>query len=74
MIGRPYRGGFLKTFLDGSVDRVIYRDYIVNRCFFIYRSLAFGRFTEIRCLVPLVLDSREMTRSVATNMADSKQW
>ena len=36
-IGRPYReiwGGFFKTFLEGSVDRVIYRDYIVNRRFF----------------------------------------
>ena len=43
---QPYRGislGFLKTFLEGSVDRVIYRDYIVNRCFFIYRSLACER-------------------------------
>ena len=33
-------GDFLKTFLEGSVDRVIYRDYIVNRRFFIYCSLA----------------------------------
>ena len=37
-IGRPYRGileGFFETlFLEGSVDHVIYRDYIVNRCFF----------------------------------------
>ena len=33
--------GFLKTFLEGSVDRVICRDYIVNRRFFlIYCSLA----------------------------------
>ena len=42
-IGRPYRGtlgGFFQTFLEGSVDRVIYRDYIVNRRFFIYCSLA----------------------------------
>ena len=31
---------FLKTFLEGSVDRVIYRDYIVSRRFFIYCSLA----------------------------------
>ena len=38
-IGRPYRGilgGFLETFLEGSVDRVIYRDYIVNRRFFLF--------------------------------------
>ena len=27
-------GGFFETFLEGSVDRVIYRDYIVNRRFF----------------------------------------
>ena len=30
--------GFLETFLEGSVDRVIYRDYIVNPRFFIYCS------------------------------------
>ena len=38
-IGWPYRGiswGFFKTFLDGSVDRVIYRDYIVNGTFFLF--------------------------------------
>ena len=38
-------GGFLKTFLEGSVDRVIYRDYMVNRRFFIYCSLATARRT-----------------------------
>ena len=31
---------FFKTFLEGSVDRIIYRDYKVNRRFFIYCSLA----------------------------------
>ena len=43
MIGQPYRGifwGFFKTFLKGSVDYVIYRDYRVNRCFCIYCRLA----------------------------------
>ena len=40
-IGRPYRG-FFKTILEGSVDHVIYRDYIVNRRFFIFCSLASG--------------------------------
>ena len=42
-IERPYCGifwGFLEIFLEGSVDHVIYRDYIVNRRFFIYCSLA----------------------------------
>ena len=42
-IGRPYRGifgGFFGTFLEGSVDRVIYRHYKVNQRFFIYCSLA----------------------------------
>ena len=29
-----------ETFLEGSVDRIIHRDDIVNRCFFIYCSLA----------------------------------
>ena len=33
-------GGFLKTFLDGSVDHIIDRDYIVNLHSFIYCSLA----------------------------------
>ena len=33
-------GDFLKTFLEGAVDHFIYRDYIVNRRFFIYCSLA----------------------------------
>ena len=38
-IRQSYRGiilGFLKLFLEGSVDRVIYRDYIMNRRFFFY--------------------------------------
>ena len=33
-------GGFLKTFLEGSVDHIIYRDYTVNRRSFIYCTLA----------------------------------
>ena len=34
-------GGGVETFLKGSVDLIIYRDYIVNRrFFFIYCSLA----------------------------------
>ena len=33
-------GGFFETFFEGSVDHFIYRDYIVNRHFFIYCSLA----------------------------------
>ena len=33
-------GGISKTFFEGSVDHIIYRDYIVNRRFFIYCSLA----------------------------------
>ena len=38
-IGRPYRGiweGLFETFLEGSVDLIIYRDYIVNRRFFLF--------------------------------------
>ena len=35
-----FLGIFLKTFLEESVDLIIYRDYIVNRRFFIYCSLA----------------------------------
>ena len=45
-IGRSYRGifgVFFKTFLEGSVDHIIYRDYKVNRRFFIYSSLATER-------------------------------
>ena len=33
-------GDFLKTFLEGSVDHIIYRDYIANRRSFIDCSLA----------------------------------
>ena len=33
-------GDFFKTFLEGSVEHIIYRDYVVNRRFFIYCSLA----------------------------------
>ena len=33
-------GGFFETFLEGSVDHVIYKDYIVNWRSFIYCSLA----------------------------------
>ena len=41
--GRSYRGiwgGFFLTFLEGSVDHIICRDYTVNRRFFICCSLA----------------------------------
>ena len=39
---------FFKTFFEGSVDRVIYRDYIVNRHFFIYCSLATVESSNLR--------------------------
>ena len=46
-IGRPYRGlggggegDFFQTFLEWSVDHIIYRDSIMNRSSFIYCSLA----------------------------------
>ena len=29
-------GGFFETFLEGSVEHVIYRDYIMNRRFFFH--------------------------------------
>ena len=35
-------GVFFKTFLEGSVDHVIYRNYIVNGSSFIYCNLACG--------------------------------
>ena len=34
-----FGGGDFKTLLEGSVDHIIYRDYIVNRRSFIYCSL-----------------------------------
>ena len=37
-------GGGGETFLEGSVDRVFYRDYTVDRRFFIYGSLATEQF------------------------------
>ena len=51
-VGRPNRGilgVFLKTFLEGSVDRVICGDYIVHRSFFIYCSLACVRRETRTC-------------------------
>ena len=33
-------GGGFETFLEGSVDRVIYWDYVVNRPFFVYSKPA----------------------------------
>ena len=33
-------GGFFKTFVEVSVDHIIYRDYISSRRLFIYCSLA----------------------------------
>ena len=43
-IEQPYHGtleGFFKTFLEGSVDHIIYWDNIVNWSSFIHCSLAF---------------------------------
>ena len=36
-------GGGRETFLEVSVDNIIYRDYIVNRSSFLYRRLDRGR-------------------------------
>ena len=55
-IGRPYRGIFilfLEAFLEGSVDHIIYRDYIENRRSFIYCSLACTFGTQNRCTLSL---------------------
>ena len=38
--GWGWGGVFFTTFLEGSVDHVIYKDYIVNWHFFIYCNLA----------------------------------
>ena len=35
-----FGGDFFETFLEGSVDLIIYRNYIANQRFFIYYSLA----------------------------------
>ena len=46
IVERPYRGiwggggDFFETFLEGSVDHIIYRDFIANRRSFMYCSLA----------------------------------
>ena len=53
-----FSGDFFETFLEGSVDLIIYRDYIVNRRFFIYCSLACAHAREMEegCIViPTVL-------------------
>ena len=44
-------GGFFETFLEGSVDHIIYRDYILNRRFFIYCSLA---YTSVQGTLPVI--------------------
>ena len=36
-------GGFFEIFLEWSVDLIIYRDYIVNRRFFIYLNATVGK-------------------------------
>ena len=38
--GRGGGGGYFETFLEGSVDHIIYRDYILNWSSFTYFSLA----------------------------------
>ena len=45
-----FGGFFLKTFLEGSVDHIIYRDYVANRRSLIYCSLARRRPTSRRRL------------------------
>ena len=49
-------GGFLKTFLEGSVDHIIYRDYTVNRRFFIYCSLACTCSFDYQCFACIAAD------------------
>ena len=34
-----FGGNFLETFLEGSVDHIIYRDYLVNQRFFFLFTL-----------------------------------
>ena len=48
MRGYLVYGGFLKTFLEGSIDHIIYRDYIVNGRFLIYCSLVTVSTTSSR--------------------------
>ena len=43
VLSRNFFGGFFETFLEGSVDLIIYRDYIVNRRFFIYWKATVGK-------------------------------
>ena len=57
---------FLKTILEGSVDHVIHRDYIVNRHFFIHCSLA--RHSKlVSTLSMLLLSLLSWTASQAWN-------
>ena len=50
----------METFLEGSVERVIYRDFIVNRRFFIDCSLA----TEVSAGVHAPRDNTDTLRSL----------
>ena len=47
-------GGGVKTFLEGSVDSIIYRNYIVNRRSFLYCNLA-AADNPVHRQVPLCL-------------------
>ena len=40
-------GGCFETFIEGSVDHINYRDYIVSRRSFIYCSLATASLVSI---------------------------
>ena len=47
-----FLGGFFETFLEGSVDHIVYKDYIVNRRFFIYCGQACGSVVALSvCLI-----------------------
>ena len=48
-------GGIFKAFLEGSVDHIIYRDYIANRRSFIYCSLACCLLVRCLAVVSVVL-------------------
>ena len=66
-------GGGVKTFLVGSVDHIIYRDYIVNRRSFIYCSLD---TTQDNCLRRVPREARviSLTSGIPRQYEEAASW
>ena len=71
--------GIFETFLEGSVEHIIYRDYIVNRRFFIYCSLACSNHTGATADVPpktfqTTVNREKVEQRKGSNINKNKLW